>query len=429
MEREAEAAKEGLALGGWQPCEDIINSTTRSTTTTTITTVGTGLSSKYNNGAKFLVCEEEVSGESSFGSFALKNGGANFDDSKTTPEHVILDLTATASAIQGAAEINPEDEDHFKTDLYLDTVSTKPENYNFYCPNCKACIEKVLIRNEEDMRCPTCLECVKFIGGWVLQKITREKPEDPVSPRPTPPRTNPEPNVVILVGDSSKQKRLPPSLPPPKSPIKWEILKSTVYGGLIESITSLSVVTSAASSAAATLTIVALALANLIGGLFVIGHNLRELKNDQSRVVSNQEGEQADRYEEILGQKTNFIIHASVAVLSFLVFGLVPPLVYGFSFYESDNEYLKLAAVAAASLSCITVLAIAKAAIHNPPVSKYITTVLHYLAIGVGASGISYLAGYLLGKLIEKLGWFQSTAAVSLPLPEMSSVKHTWGSY
>jgi hypothetical protein len=60
MEREAEAAKEGLALGGWQPCEDIINSTTRSTTTTTtITSVGTALSSKYNNGAKFLVCEEE----------------------------------------------------------------------------------------------------------------------------------------------------------------------------------------------------------------------------------------------------------------------------------------------------------------------------------------------------------------------------------
>jgi hypothetical protein len=109
-----------------------------------------------------------VSGESSYGSFALKNGGANFDDSKTTPEHVILDLTATASAIQGAAEINPEDEDHFKTDLYLDTVCTKPENYNFYCPNCKTCIEKVLIRNEEDMRCPTCLECVKFIGTFTL---------------------------------------------------------------------------------------------------------------------------------------------------------------------------------------------------------------------------------------------------------------------
>jgi hypothetical protein len=156
---------------------------------------------------------------------------------------------------------------------------------------------------------------------------------------------------------------------------------------------------------------------------------LRELKNEQYRVASNQEGEQVDRYEKIFGQKKNFILHASVAVLSFLVFGLVPPLVYGFSFYGSDNEYLKLAAVAAASVLCITLLAIAKASIQNPPVFKYITTVLHYLAIGVAASGISYLAGYLLEKLMEKLGLFESTATVSLPIPKMSSVKHGWGSY
>jgi hypothetical protein len=46
MEREAEAAKEELAVGEWQPFEEIINSTTtKSTTTTTITTVGNGLSS------------------------------------------------------------------------------------------------------------------------------------------------------------------------------------------------------------------------------------------------------------------------------------------------------------------------------------------------------------------------------------------------
>jgi VIT1/CCC1 family predicted Fe2+/Mn2+ transporter len=142
-------------------------------------------------------------------------------------------------------------------------------------------------------------------------------------------------------------------------------------------------------------------------------------------VASNEEGEEVNRYEEILGQKKNFILHASVAALSFLVFGLVPPLVYGFSFYKSDDEYLKLVAVAAVSLLCITLLAIAKASIQNPPVSKYITTVLHYLVIGVGASGISYLAGYLVEKLIEKLGLFKSTAAtVTLPLPAMSPMKN-----
>jgi hypothetical protein len=109
-----------------------------------------------------------VSGESSFGSPALKDGDASFDDSKTSPEHVILDFTAaTTSAIEGGTEINPEQQ-RLPADLYLETVCTKPENYNFYCPNCKACIEKVLICNEEEMRCPTCLECVKFIGTFTF---------------------------------------------------------------------------------------------------------------------------------------------------------------------------------------------------------------------------------------------------------------------
>jgi len=83
--------------------------------------------------------------------------------------------------------------------------------------------------------------------------------KSPVSPLPTPLRTNLEANVVILEDDYLKQESLKkspirplPPPPPPKSPIKWEILKSIVYGGLIESITSLSVVTSAASSATAT---------------------------------------------------------------------------------------------------------------------------------------------------------------------------------
>jgi hypothetical protein len=49
MEREAEAAKEELAVGEWQSFEEIINSTTTKSTTT-ITTVG--------NGAKFIVSEQ-----------------------------------------------------------------------------------------------------------------------------------------------------------------------------------------------------------------------------------------------------------------------------------------------------------------------------------------------------------------------------------
>jgi hypothetical protein len=97
-----------------------------------------------------------VSGESSYGSFALKiNGCANnivYDSIKTSPEHVTLDLelpAATAAA----------------NDLYLKDVHTKPENYNFYCPKCNACIEKVLIREEGDgVCCARCFDYVKLIG-------------------------------------------------------------------------------------------------------------------------------------------------------------------------------------------------------------------------------------------------------------------------
>lgn len=44
----------------------------------------------------------------------------------------------------------------------------------------------------------------------------------------------------------------PPPPPPPASAVKREILKSIVFGGLTESITSLGIVTSAASADATT---------------------------------------------------------------------------------------------------------------------------------------------------------------------------------
>ncbi|ESW06123.1 hypothetical protein PHAVU_010G021600 [Phaseolus vulgaris] len=198
-----------------------------------------------------------------------------------------------------------------------------------------------------------------------------------------------------------------------------EILKSVVYGGLIESLTSLSVVTSAASADATTLNIVALSMANLIGGLFILGHNLEELKS-----------EQVDRYIELLGQKENFILHAFIAIISFLVFGLVPPVVYGFSFGESGDKDFKLAAVAAASLLCITLLSIAKAYIKRPnSYFTYFKTVLYYISTGAVASLLSYIAGDLVKELIENLGWFDSVSNFSMQIPGIGVQQTGWGSY
>lgn len=69
-----------------------------------------------------------------------------------------------------------------------------------------------------------------------------QKPAEPgVDDAVYPPPSSPEP----LTYTASR-------IPEQQGAIKWEILKSIVYGGLTEAITSLSVVTSAASADAAT---------------------------------------------------------------------------------------------------------------------------------------------------------------------------------
>ncbi|RDX79428.1 Membrane protein of ER body-like protein, partial [Mucuna pruriens] len=216
----------------------------------------------------------------------------------------------------------------------------------------------------------------------------------------------------------------------PESSKGWEILKSIVYGGLAELLASLSVVTSAASADATTLSIVALGIANLIGGLSVLGHNLKDLKASQPREEGSETNAQEDKYYELLGKRENFVLHTFVAMLSFLIFGLLPPIVYGFSFRESDDKDLKLAAVAGASLICIALLGIAKAHIQRPNTyMTYFKTVAFYVTSGVLASLLTYVAGTLMKRLVEQLGWFEPKSNFGFSLPQMNVEKSGWGSY
>lgn len=201
---------------------------------------------------------------------------------------------------------------------------------------------------------------------------------------------------------------------------KIEVIKSIVYGGLAESITSLSVVSSAAGGDATTLNILALGMANLIGGLFVICHNLWELRCEQTDQVTNQ----SDRYQELLGQRQNFKLHAVICVLSYLLFGLAPVVVYGFSFRQSEDRELKLVVVGAISLVCIIALSIGKAYVCRPP-KAYVKTVINFVILGFMASGISYAAGVLAKRFLERLGLFQSTSVSDMIFNRDS----TWASY
>ncbi|KAJ6701480.1 GLYCINE-RICH PROTEIN FAMILY [Salix koriyanagi] len=305
-------------------------------------------------------------------------------------------------------------------ELYLESVYKKDVAHEFYCPNCNSCIQKVIIRgnepapNLEQFKCSSCFSFVIPIGNWLFRDSV-SKGED------KGPEAVPDIEILVDSAEGTAGYEL-------KGSKKLEIVKSIVYGGLIESITSLSVVTSAASADAATSSIIALSLANLIGGIFTIAHNLSDLKSEQPREASSLANEQVDRYQELLGRRENFLIHATIALLSFLVFGLVPPAVYGFTFMETDDKNLMLAAVAVASLLCITILAIGKAYIQKPP-KNHFKIVLSYVATGIVASGVSYVAGDLAKKLMEKLGWFEPGKAVPLSLAEMSSGRLAWASY
>ncbi|XP_065861456.1 membrane protein of ER body-like protein isoform X3 [Euphorbia lathyris] len=199
--------------------------------------------------------------------------------------------------------------------------------------------------------------------------------------------------------------------------VTLDILKSIVYGGLIESITSLGVVSSAAGAGSTTLNILALGLANLMGGLFIIGHNLIELKNDTSSVSSNEMIEREGHYEATLGRREKFSLHATVAIISFLIFGMLAPVIYSFSFRKSDDKDLKLAVVGGVSVVCILLLAMGKVYVRRPP-KAYMSTVLYYVMVGIMISGVSYVVGDLISKVMGKLGWFdESGLAIPIIVP------------
>ncbi|KAJ0251525.1 Glycine-rich protein family [Hirschfeldia incana] len=177
-------------------------------------------------------------------------------------------------------------------------------------------------------------------------------------------------------------------------PIDVDILKSIVYGGLVESITSFGVVSSAAASGTSTLNVLALGLANLFSGLFIIIHNLYGLfKRPRYQSWNNDhmpEQVSEDPYEELLGKRNRVILHCVVVLVSFIFFGVIPPLFYGFSFKITDNGYYQEVAIfVAASLICVISLSFAKAYAFGMDKLK---TVAAYTGIAIGGSALSFVA-------------------------------------
>lgn len=261
-------------------------------------------------------------------------------------------------------------------------------------------------------------------------KKTDNQKVHPVPVDPPPPQEQPSMHIANKETHENVEKETPAktqaepatqpettkSVEPGKGGNKLEILKSIVYGGLTQSITSLCTVTSAAASGASTLNVLALGVANLSSGLLLIVHSLQELINEKPKTRTNTDDqkesdveEEEDRYVEALGRRDRWWFHRLIAISSFVVCGLIPPLVYGFSFrrrVEKKQEY-KTLAVYAVSLLCIVLLSVAKAYVSKK--REYAKTLFRYTSMATTASGFSTFMGYFVNQWLEKRGFYDET--------------------
>lgn len=114
-----------------------------------------------------------VSGEFSIGHSELKNGNEINQEAEDMckTEGTYVDNpppSENSPQNQNANDISIKIEEsglkETQTELYLEKLYKKPSKHEFYCPNCKVCIDKVLIRSEEVIKCPTCLGFLELLG-------------------------------------------------------------------------------------------------------------------------------------------------------------------------------------------------------------------------------------------------------------------------
>ncbi|XP_006413022.2 membrane protein of ER body 1 [Eutrema salsugineum] len=161
--------------------------------------------------------------------------------------------------------------------------------------------------------------------------------------------------------------------------------------------TSLSVVSSAAAAGDSIFNVLALGLANIFTGLFLICHNLHALitcrpyhqsanNHNDSTIVGEK-----DPYSILLGNVKNRVRHCAVVVVSFLCFGVIPLyLFYVLSIKGTDKGHYNAALVLSGTLVCVIALSLAKA--YAFKMEKKLQTVLQYTAMAIGASALAFMA-------------------------------------
>lgn len=130
-------------------------------------------------------------------------------------------------------------------------------------------------------------------------------------------------------------------------------------------------------------------------------------KSGQESGPDEQREEEVDRYEQVFGDRKNYRLHLTVAILSFLIFGLVPPLLYGFTFRKPEDKFLKIPTVTIVSVLCIGLLGVGKAYIEKPEnCLVYVHIIGGCIADAIGTSAVTTLGGELIQNYVDRAGWF-----------------------
>jgi membrane-associated HD superfamily phosphohydrolase len=106
-----------------------------------------------------------------------------------------------------------------------------------------------------------------------------------------------------------------------------------------------------------------------------------------------------DHYRDVVG--STIALHGTIALISFIVFGALSPLVYAFSHRQTDDRDQKFILACAVTIVAVSLLSLGKAKVSS---RGYLRTLVAYLSVLILSSLVGYLTGDHVAELLDSWG-------------------------
>ena len=93
---------------------------------------------------------------------------------KSMDQQIVIAVSSNKGTTENGSASSPIEESRYTEELYLDKVYMKAVAHKFYCPNCKSCIQKVIVlesdstpfpdQNDDTWRCRSCFGFLILVG-------------------------------------------------------------------------------------------------------------------------------------------------------------------------------------------------------------------------------------------------------------------------